>query len=86
MIKELNGVYILQTDRTTYAFRVMENGYLEHLYYGKKINASVGAEALFEKHVFSAGNTCLYDDAKGSITLQDILDMQKEKYENDYSI
>lgn len=72
MIKELNGVYILQTDRTTYAFRVMGNGYLEHLYYGKKINASVGAEALFEKHVFSAGNTCLYDDAKGAITLQDI--------------
>ena len=72
MIKESKGIYCLNTKNTTYAFRVMDNGYLEHLYYGNTINLSEGAEALFEKQVFAAGNTCLYDDAKDSITLEDI--------------
>ncbi len=72
MIKENNNVYIMHTDNTTYAFRVLENGYLEHLYYGKKIRLSEGAEALFEKHEFAPGNTALYTQENCGISLQDM--------------
>ena len=62
----------MHTDNTTYAFRVLENGYLEHLYYGKKIRLSEGAEALFEKHEFAPGNTALYTQENCGISLQDM--------------
>ncbi|MCR5418281.1 MAG: alpha-galactosidase [Lachnospiraceae bacterium] len=39
MIKNKDKVYILSTDHTTYAFRVLDTGHLEHLYYGRKIRA-----------------------------------------------
>ena len=29
--------FVLDTDNTTYAFRVTKSGHLEHLYYGKRI-------------------------------------------------
>ena len=72
MIKQLDSVYILHTSKTTYAFRVMENGYLEHLYYGKRIRLSEGAEALIEKQEFAPGNSSIYDDKNGALTLEDI--------------
>ena len=31
-------LFILDTIKTTYAFRVMKSGHLEHLYYGRKIH------------------------------------------------
>lgn len=34
MINESNGTFILNTDSTTYAFRIAPEGFLEHLYYG----------------------------------------------------
>ena len=37
MIKKLENGFILNTKNTTYAFRVLKTGHLEHLYYGKKI-------------------------------------------------
>ncbi len=72
MIKKSGEVYILHTDNTTYAFRVMKNGYPEHLYYGKKIHLSNGAAALFEKHEFAPGNTSLYSQDDKGVTLQDM--------------
>ena len=36
MIKHIDGVFILDTKNTTYAFRITDIGYPEHLYYGKK--------------------------------------------------
>ena len=37
MIHESNHFFLLNTANTSYAFRVMETGHLEHLYYGKTI-------------------------------------------------
>lgn len=37
MIREKNGVFLLQTENTSYLFQVMETGHLEHLYYGHRI-------------------------------------------------
>ena len=36
MIKIENGLFYLETAHTAYAFRLLENGYLQHLYYGSK--------------------------------------------------
>ena len=51
MIKRVNEYFILETEHTTYCFRVMKTGHLEHLYYGRKISlpGAQGAEALIEK-------------------------------------
>lgn len=55
MIKEENQIFTLTTANTSYVFRVMDSGHLEHLYYGRKI--TMPGEALFEKHAFAPGNT-----------------------------
>ena len=50
MIEIHDHLYALHTKETTYAFRVMETGQLEHLYYGRKIALGNGA-SLVEKHL-----------------------------------
>ena len=60
MIEIHDHLYALHTKETTYAFRVMETGQLEHLYYGRKIALGNGA-SLVEKHTFAPGNTIAYD-------------------------
>lgn len=73
MIRECGKIFLLDTEHTTYCFRVMETGHLEHLYYGRKIRVEEGCEeALFEKHTFAPGNTNIYDREHGSFSLEDI--------------
>jgi alpha-galactosidase len=73
------GVYALHTRHTTYCFRVIETGQLQHLYYGRKIHTFKtedgnigGLEALFEKHEFAPGNTNVYDDLHRQYSLEDM--------------
>ncbi|MCM1253320.1 MAG: alpha-galactosidase [Clostridium sp.] len=70
MIQKLGQFFILQTKHTSYCFRVMPTGHLEHLYYGRKISVpgEECAEALVEKHAFLPGNTNVYTgtDTDGS--------------------
>ena len=61
MIKADGKYFFLNTKNTTYAFRVMETGQLEHLYYGSLIDAEDG-ENISEKRAFAPGNTVLYDN------------------------
>ena len=51
MIRQLGDTFVLDTDHTTYCFRRLATGQLEHLYYGKKIYITCGqdAEALAEQ-------------------------------------
>lgn len=76
MIREENHVFELSTPHTTYAFRVLETGHLEHLYYGRKITLfsekGAAAEPLFEKHAFAPGNTNVYDQQHKNFSLEDI--------------
>ncbi|MCR5102370.1 MAG: hypothetical protein K6B41_13555, partial [Butyrivibrio sp.] len=65
MIRKLNGerpAFVLDTKNTSYAFKVMETGQLEHLYYGAKItvNETSDLEALSEKRAFQQGNSIAY--------------------------
>lgn len=76
MIRQIDNAFILETDNCTYAFRVLDTGYLEHLYYGPKITicdgSSVLIDALFEKHEFVPGNNNVYDNKRGNFTFNDM--------------
>jgi len=67
MIREKGKCFELTTKNTTYAFRVLENGLPEHLYYGEKIQllredslAEGQIQALEEKQAFAPGNSICY--------------------------
>ena len=54
MIRRFDGerpVFLLDTEHTSYAFRVLPTGHAEHLYYGRRIGADSAAalEPLTEK-------------------------------------
>ncbi|MBD5525488.1 MAG: alpha-galactosidase [Lachnospiraceae bacterium] len=74
MIREYNQNYVLETDNTTYCFRVLPTGHLEHLYYGRKITLADDEDmkALVEKHTFMPGNTNAYDQENTTFSLEDI--------------
>lgn len=74
MIRKEGSIFILDTEHTTYCFRIMEIGHLEHLYYGRKIRlfGEEDALALYEKQAFAPGNTTVYDEEHKEITLEDI--------------
>lgn len=74
MIRKLGNTFVLDTERTTYVFRVLDTGHLEHLYYGMKITLETerDADALSEQHAFAPGNTNVYDAEHKSFSLEDI--------------
>lgn len=71
MIQIRDNSYVLHTDNTTYAFRVMETGQLEHLYYGRRISVE-NPDTLVEQHAFAPGNTVAYDQDHLNFTLEDM--------------
>ena len=74
MIRQIGQNFILDTQHTTYCFRVTETGHLEHLHYGRKIliREEADAEALYEKHAFAPGNLNVYSQESGPLSLEDI--------------
>ena len=73
MIRRLENGFILDTEGTTYAFRVMPTGHLEHLYYGEKIEVGTAAEldALIEKRAFEPGNAIRYHKKEETVVFED---------------
>ena len=76
MIRIVNNTFVIDTDNTTYAFRVLDCGYLEHLYYGKKIRLIDDdgelTSALTEKHDFVPGNNNVYNESNTTFSLNDM--------------
>ncbi len=74
MITNVKNHFILETHQTTYCFRVLETGHLEHLYYGRKVTVpeGCGVEALWEKQAFAMGNLNVYDGEHKSFSLENI--------------
>lgn len=74
MIRKENDAFILETQNTTYCFRVMETGHLEHLYYGRRLRLpkGIGVDALIEKMEFAPGNTNNYSKEHNNISLEDV--------------
>ena len=64
-------LFVLNTSKTTYAFRVMETGHLEHLYYGRKIRLD-SDDGIRELNEFAPGNTSIYNAENGSFSMEEI--------------
>ena len=71
MITVLDKLFVLETNRTTYAFRVMPTGHLEHLYYGRKIRLD-SDDGLKELSEFAPGNSSVYDAENNSFSFEDV--------------
>lgn len=69
MIQILDNYYLLSTENTSYAFRVMSTKHLEHLYYGKKIKAGEAADLipLVQKRGAMPGDTSGYCGSEGVV-------------------
>ena len=82
MIREQYPFFQLDTEHTSYCFRVTETGHLEHLHYGRKItsgeNLTESLAIFAEKHAFAPGNTNVYDKEHPEFSLEDIA-MKKRK-------
>jgi alpha-galactosidase len=81
MIKVTDHIFALSTNNTSYLFRLLPTGQLEHLYYGKSLwdknlltdeELKAEAEALSEKMEFPAGNMNSYDKEHRQISLEDL--------------
>lgn len=64
--------FVLETAHTTYAFRTMMTGQLEHLYYGKLIHLDEAAE-IGESHTNAHGNSTVYNNNHMEFSLEDML-------------
>lgn len=79
MIIAKDQYFSLNTKSTSYAFRVLPTGQLEHLYYGKKIkmfteleNIEKACEAVNEQHAFQPGNVVSYGKENFEFSLEDM--------------
>ena len=71
MITIKDKLFVLDTDKTTYAFRVMPTGHLEHLYYGRKIRLD-SDDGVAEQFEFAPGNSSIYDADNKAFSMEDI--------------
>ena len=74
MIRKLDNVFVLDTQNTTYCFRVMESGHLEHLYYGKHLPITKASDvtSLVEKQSFCSGSSNMYSEKYPTLTLENV--------------
>lgn len=73
-IKEENGLFVLHTEHTTYAFAKLPSGHLEHLYYGEHLDIGPGEyEAIRHKAVNAMGCGLSYsEETYGDIKGKDV--------------
>lgn len=78
MITYENGVFLLETQNTSYIFRIMKSGHLEHLYYGRKVYLgetsrakSDGIRALTQKYANNTGGIA-YNQKDVAISMNDV--------------
>lgn len=74
MIQTFENAFVLHTDNTTYAIRLLPTGQPEHLYYGRRIHADKEEDllSLTEKHRFQPGDSVVYDKEHQEYTLNDM--------------
>ena len=69
MIEQSGSLFSLHTENTTYCFQVTEQGFLQHLHYGKRIDLSSGHAAIvpqvrhYPGNASSLGGICLENTA-----------------------
>lgn len=72
MIQQLRNLYALHTKNTTYCFTVTEQGFLQHLYYGRRIDLSGGFLPLLPQEHHAPGNAAVLDGAFPETLLQEV--------------
>jgi alpha-galactosidase len=72
MIIREKELFVLNTKDTTYCFRIMPSGHLEHLYYGKRIDLRGGYQPLVEKVEFLSGAMLTYSQSYPKVGLEDL--------------
>ena len=73
MIRQLDRLFILETEATSYLFEISETGHLVHLYYGSylRIEEPSDADLLRERRAFPPGNAISYDGDHPALSLED---------------
>ena len=66
-----NGVFALDTRRTSYIFRVTKFRHLEHIHYGEHVEIS-DAQPLASKHDIQLGSSVMYDTADDNYCLDNL--------------
>ena len=61
MILHRGPLFVLETDHTSYCFRVTEQGYLQHLHYGPRMDLSAGWDALVPQILRGPGDSCILE-------------------------
>ena len=74
VIGDKKPFFILEGRRTSYIFRLLETGQLEHLYYGRRLRIEEEADLypLIPRRVFAPGNTILYDNERPGFSLESV--------------
>ena len=72
MIKVQDNIFYLNTAHTSYVFRVMDTGHLEHVHYGRKIEAGCDVNAFVVKHVNNNGCAIAYDKEHPALCMNDV--------------
>ncbi len=71
MIEQLQNLYALHTDHTTYCFAVTAQGFLQHLHFGRRIDLSAGATPLLPQEHHAPGNAAVLEGAFLETMLQE---------------
>lgn len=64
--------FSINTEHTSYIFRTLPTGQLEHLYYGRRIKLREGSD-IAPRHIGTFGNSVSYDRDHPEIALEDIM-------------
>ena len=72
MIHQTGPFFILDTRHTTYCFRVTERGFLQHLYYGKRLALGEAPQVLVPQGRLWPGDASGWRGDGGSVCLEDM--------------
>ncbi len=72
MIKVKDGVFFLETDKTSYIFKLTDKGHPEHIYYGSRVTCA-DIEALRMKNTIMLGSSVDYAPDTPAYSLDNIL-------------
>ncbi len=75
MIAYLDQVFTLETEHTSYLFRITDFGHLEHVYYGVRVPRGE-TEPLCTKRAIQQGSSVLYDAARDDAYCLDNLPLE----------
>ena len=74
MIRYDNGIFFLNTNKTSYIFRITDRGHPEHIYYGSRLD-DPDVASLELKRTAAVGGTVVYDESDPMYCL-DILPLE----------